>query len=142
MHQAIKDLFDRYEAQTNAALAGQPDMAAVTDLYDQAFIAASPAGVIAGQKDREFRDALAAGFTRNRELGATRVEIRDLRIMPIDPIHALAHVDWRAVYDTAAGQTQIDFTNTYLTRTDDDGSRVFGWITGDENEALREHGII
>lgn len=142
MHQAIKDLFDRYESQTNAALAGQPDMAAVTDLYDQAFIAASPAGVIAGQKDREFRDALAAGFARNRELGATRVEIRDLRVMPIDPIHALAHVDWRAVYDTADGQKQIDFTNTYLTRTDGDATRVFGWITGDENQALREHGII
>lgn len=142
MRQAIKDLFDRYEDLTNAALAGQPDMAAIDDLYDDAFIGSSPAGVRAGQKDKEFETALAAGFAHNRQIGARRMKVLDVRIEPIDAIHALAHVNWRATYDTDGTQQAIDFTNVYLTRVKNGQARVFGWITGDESAELRKHGII
>ena len=72
MHQAIKDLFDRYESETNAALSGEPDMAPICDLYDEAFVGSSPAGVLAGEKNEEFGKALAASFAHNREIGAGR----------------------------------------------------------------------
>jgi GTPase len=142
MDKAIRELFERYQSATKAALAGDVDIAAVSDLYDDAFIGSSPAGVMAGRKDAEFDKALAEGFARNREIGARRMEVRNLRIEPIDAMHALVHVDWRATYDKNGMQRAIDFTNAYLTRVENGKATVFGWITGDEQAALREHGII
>jgi len=142
MQQAIKELFDRYERETNAALTGEPDMAALSDLYDEAFVGSSPAGVMAGKKDEEFRKALTAGFAHNREIGARRMEIRNVRADLIDAMHALVHVDWRATYETDGTQKAIDFMNVYLTRSENGKVRVFGWITGDEIAELRKHGIV
>jgi hypothetical protein len=140
--QAIRDLFDRYERLTNAALSGEPDMAAIVELYDEAFVGSSPAGVMAGRKNDAFEQALAAGFARNRAIGARTMNIRAVRIEPIDERHALAHVDWRAAYDKDGTGKTIDFSNCYLARLGNGEARVFGWITGDEDAALREHGII
>lgn len=95
MQQEVADLFDRYERQTNAALAGNPDMEAVSDLYDDAFIGASPVGIMAGNKDAGFGNVLAAGFARNREIGTRRMDVRALKVEPIDALHALARVEWR-----------------------------------------------
>jgi hypothetical protein len=142
MQKSITELFDRYESQTNAALTGEPDMVTIGDLYDDAFVGSSPAGVMAGKRDEEFQKALIAGFARNREIGARLMEIQDLRIEPIDAMHALAHVGWRATYDTNGTQKAIDFTNVYLTRVSNGQAKVFGWITGDEQAELRKHGII
>jgi hypothetical protein len=142
MEQAIRDLFGRYECETNAALAGEPDMTAISDLYDDAFIGSSPAGVIAGKKDEDFKKALATGFAHNRKIGAQRMEVVDLRAEKIDAMHALVHVEWRATYDSDGSQKAIDFTNAYLTRLANGRCKVFGWITGDEDAELRRHGII
>lgn len=141
MQQEIAALIDRYERQTNAALAGNPDMEAVSDLYDDAFIGASPAGVMAGNKDAGFESVLAAGFARNREIGTRRMDVRVLKVEPIDALHALARVEWRATYDVDGAEKTIDFTNIYLTRLAGGRARVFGWITGDEAAELRKHGI-
>lgn len=142
MQQAVTDLFHRYERQTNGALTGEPDLEALGELYDEAFIGACPSGVVTGKKDDAFRKALAAGFARNKEIGTRRMEVRDLRIEPIDEMHAIAHVSWRATYDVRGTQKTIDFTNAYLTRIANGRARVFGWITGDEEATLRKHGII
>ncbi len=142
MEQAIRDLFGRYESETNAALAGEPDMAAIIDLYDDAFVGSSPAGVMAGQKDEDFKKALSDGFAHNRKIGAQRMEVIDLRAEEIDAMHALVNVDWRATYDRDGSQKTIDFTNVYLTRVANGQCKVFGWITGDEEAELRRHGII
>ena len=142
MHTAIEDLFDRYEKHTNAALAGSPNMDAILDMYDAAFIGSSPIGVMAGTNDKDFEKALAAGFERNRQIGARRMEIENLRIEQVDAMHALAHIDWRAIYDSKASSKIIAFSNAYLVRIENGQARIFGWITGDENAVLRRHGII
>ena len=142
MYKAIKDLFDRYERHTNAALAGALNMGAIIDLYDDAVIGSSPAGVMAGSNDKDFHKALAAGFERNRQIGARRMEIENLRIEQVDAMHALAHIDWRAIYDSKASPKIIAFSNAYLVRIENGQARIFGWITGDENAVLRRHGII
>jgi hypothetical protein len=91
----------------NAALAGEPDMAAISDLYDDALIGSSPAGVMAGKKDEDFQKALATGFAHNRKIGAQRMEVVDLRHEKIDTMHALVHVEWRATYDSDGSQKAI-----------------------------------
>ena len=142
MKKEVIALFDRYQDQTNAALAGHPDMDAIGDLYEDAFIGASPGGVMAGRKDDEFTKAVAAGFAKYRQIGTRRMDVRNIQVELIDPLHALARVDWRATYDVKGAQKEIDFTNTYLTRVTNGRARVFGWITGDEDAELRKHGII
>lgn len=142
MQQAVTDLFDRYEFQTNAALMGEPDLEALGELYDDAFIGACPSAVITGRKDDEFSKAMAAGFARNREIGTRRMDVQALRVEPIDAMHAIAHVSWRATYDVRGTLKTIDFTNAYLTRIANGRARVFGWITGDEDAELRKNGII
>ncbi|SFB64405.1 hypothetical protein SAMN03159496_06461 [Rhizobium sp. NFR07] len=117
-------------------------MAAISDLYEDAFIGAAPAGVIAGNKDEDFRKAIATGFARNREIGARQMEVAGLQADEIDAMHALVRVDWRATYDRDGRQMTIDFTNVYLTRLANGKCRVFGWITGDEEAELRKQGII
>ena len=128
--------------RSNAALVGEPDLEAISDLYDDAFIAASPSGVMTGNKGDEFRKAMTAGFAHYREIGTRQMKIRNVRIEPIDALHALARVDWRATYDVDGTQKAIDFTNAYLIRVNNDRATVFGWITGDEDAELRKQGII
>jgi len=142
MQQAVTELFDRYERETNAALAGKPDLKAIGDLYTDSFIGAAPAGVMAGKKDDAFVEALLAGFDHYRAIGTREMFVCDVAVERIDALHALVRVEWQASYDVAGGRKTIDFTNAYLVRIEAEQARVFGWITGDENAELRRHGII
>lgn len=142
MRQAVDELFDRYERSFNDALTAQPDLDAIAGLYTDTFVAASPFGIMSGKNDDELKKAMADGFTRYRDMGTKKMEVSQLRVTPIDELHCLAHVDWRATYDVGGVQKIIDFTNAYLVRIEDARGKVFGWVTGDENAELRKHGVI
>lgn len=141
IHSAARELFDRYEREFNAGLTGEADLEAVAALYAEAFIAASPAGVFAGKNDDELRKVSAQGFKHYRETGVQRMNVRNLDVSAIDELHGLARVEWRAIYKVDGAQKVIDFTNVYLVRLEGASAKVFGWITGDEAEVLRQHGI-
>jgi hypothetical protein len=142
MQRAVTELFNRYARETNKALVGEPDLSALVELYTDSFIGSSPLGVMTGQQGDEFTKALTAGFARYRAIGTRRMTILDVRVEPIDTIHALANVAWRASYSRDGAQKEIDFNNVYLVRIDDGRAKVFGWITGDEDAELRKHGVI
>ncbi|MFC4256315.1 DUF4440 domain-containing protein [Altererythrobacter xixiisoli] len=147
MQHAITQLFARYESLVNDALDDHADMAAIRDLYADAFIAAAPAGVSTGAKDGcrdgpTLEQSMAEGFAHYCAIGTKSMTVQNLRITPIDDLHALAHVDWRASYDVRGAHKDVDFTNAYLVRITDGQAQVFGWITGDEDAELRRHGII
>lgn len=55
----------------------------------------------------------------------------------------MAHVGWRAWYQRPdLPETVIDFDVHYLVQVLDGRARVFGWISGDEQALLEQHGII
>ena len=141
MHKAVKELFERYARNFNAALTAEPDLEAIAGLYAETFIAASPAGIMSGRNDDELRKVMAGGFARYRQMGTKKMEVSDLRVTPIDELHGLAHVDWHATYEVDGARKVIDFTNVYLVRIEGTKGKVFGWITGDEDAELRKHGI-
>ncbi|MBV7481491.1 nuclear transport factor 2 family protein [Bordetella sp. BOR01] len=141
MQQAVQALFDRYERSFNDALTAEPDLDAIADLYTDTFIAASPAGIVSGNNDDQLKKAMTDGFVRYRKMGTKQMQLRHLRVVPIDPLHGLAHVEWRAIYDIEGAQKMITFTNVYLVRIENDKGKVFGWITGDEDAELKKHGI-
>ena len=115
----------------------------VAALYAPEFIAASPAGVLAGKNDDQLRTAMAQGHARYRAMGTWEMRIRDFRISPMDDHHCVAHVGWTATYARKdRPETAIDFDVHYFVQQLNGEPKVFGWVSSDEEALLRRHGII
>jgi hypothetical protein len=143
METSIRKLFERYERVFNAALHGDVDMDDVAALYAADFIAASPAGVMTGKNDEQLKQVMAQGYARYRAIGTKEMRIRGLRISPMDEHHCVAHVAWRATYvRNDKPDVTIDFDVHYLVQQIGAEPKVFGWVSGDEQAVLKEHGII
>jgi hypothetical protein len=100
-------------------------------------------GVVSGRNDERLLEAMAQGYERYRAMGMKEVRARGLRISPIDRRHCVAHVAWTATYAREGRpDTSIDFEVHYLVQELDAGPKVFGWVSGDEQALLREHGIV
>ena len=71
------------------------------------------------------------------------MRIRGIDITQIDELHCLARVSWTAVYDRGGdSDASIDFDVHYLVQQVQETPKIFGWISGDEQAVLKEHGII
>jgi len=139
----VEALFARYERGFNQARAGEVDMEEVAALYAAEFIGAAPLGVRAGKNDSEFREAMAQGYAHYRAIGTKDMRMRAIRITPIDELHCVAHVGWTATYLRRDGaDVDIDFEVHYLVQVLGGAAKVFGWVAGDENALLKQHGII
>jgi len=143
METSVRKLFERYERVFNAALHGDVDMDDVAGLYAAEFIAASPAGVMTGKNDEQLKQVMAQGYARYRAIGTKEMRMRGVRISPMDEHHCLAHVAWRATYVRSdKPDITIDFDVHYLVQQLGAEPKVFGWVSGDEQAVLEEHGII
>jgi len=143
MEAGVRAFFDRYERFFNRALAGDIDMDEIAALYTPAFIAASPAGVMAGENNEKFSQAMAQGYAHYRTIGTKEMRIRNVRISPMGEHHCVAHIAWTATYARKnQPDVAIDFEVHYLVQVLDRDPKVFGWVTGDEQALLKEHGII
>ena len=143
MESGVRSLFERYASVFNRSLSGDEDMDAVAALYASEFIAASPAGVMAGKNDDQLRQVMAQGYARYRAMGTKEMRIRDVRISPIDGHHCVAHVAWTATYArTDRPDVAIDFDVHYFVQKLEGEPKVFGWVSGDEEALLRQHGIL
>lgn len=143
MESAVRKLFERYERCFNQSVSGDMDLDAVASLYAPEFIGAAPAGVRTGKNDDQFKQIMAQGYAHYRAIGTKEMRVRRVRLSPIDEHHCVAHVAWTATY---ARQNQpdvaIDFDVHYLIQKLDGDPKVFGWVSGDEQEVLKKHGII
>lgn len=143
MEDGVRKLFERYESFFKRSLGGDIDTDEVASLYASDFIAASPAGVMAGKNDDQFKKAMSQGYAHYRAIGTKEMRMRNVRLSPIDEHHCVAHVAWTATY---ARQDQadvaIDFDVHYFIQKLDGKPKVFGWVSGDEQALLRKHGII
>ena len=143
MHAVIRPLFERYELFFNRALAGEADLSEVEALYAQEFIAASPAGVMAGKNDDRLKSLMAEGFERYRAMGTKAMRLGDVSLSPIDEAHCVAHVAWMATYRRdGRPNVTIDFVVHYLVQLLNGAPTIFGWVSGDEQALLKEHGVI
>jgi hypothetical protein len=142
MEAAVRKLFERYESFFNRSLGDAVDMNEVASLYASEFIAASPAGVMTGKNDDQLKQVMERGYARYRAIGTKAMRLRDVRIVPIDEHHCLAHVAWTATYAREdQPDTAIDFDVHYLVQKLDGEAKVFGWVSGDEQALLKKHGI-
>lgn len=143
METGVRKLFERYERAFNASLQDNVDTDDVAALYASAFIAASPAGVMTGQNDDKLKEAMEQGYARYRAMGTKEMRMRGLRISPMDEHHCVAHVAWRATYSrNDQPDVTIDFDVHYLVQQLGSETKVFGWVSGDEQALLKQHGIV
>ncbi|TIQ54097.1 MAG: nuclear transport factor 2 family protein [Mesorhizobium sp.] len=141
MEAQVRKLFERYEQLFRKSLAGDADMDEVTSVYASAFIAASPAGAMVGKNDDELKQVMEQGYAHYRAIGTKEMRIRDVRISPIDEHHCVA-VAWTSIYARRdRPDVTIDFDVHYLVQKLGGEPKIFGWVSGDEQEVLRKHGI-
>ncbi len=143
MEKAVRRLFERYERFFNRSLGGEVDTNELSSLYASEFTGAAPAGVRTGKNDDQFKQAVAQGYDHYRAIGTKEMRIRNVRLSPIDDLHCVAHVAWTASYARRdRPDVAIDFDVHYLVQVLDGEPKVFGWVSGDEQALLKQHGII
>lgn len=141
--ETLEKFFERYERFFMQSLSGEINGPEMTELYAPDFIAASPLGVLAGKNDETFRQALSGGYEQYRKIGTKGMRVRGVRMQPINDIHCVADVAWTASYEKSDGQRiDIDFDVYYLMQELNGKLRIFGWISGNEQDLLRQYGII
>jgi hypothetical protein len=142
MDAKVNALFARYERIFEKGLSGDIDAREIAAIYAPAFIAASPAGVFAGKNDDKLLQVMKDGYVRYRQTGMKSMRLGDIRLSVIDDRHCVAHVGWTARY-ARRGQPDaaIEFEVHYLIQKLDGEPKIFGWVSGDEQELLRQHGI-
>jgi hypothetical protein len=139
----LSAFFERYATLFREALKGDEPSEAIAAQYAAEFIAASPAGVMSGKNDDSLQQAMKQGYERYRAIGTKDMRIREVRVTPLDDNHAVAHVAWTATYQRKnKPDLPIEFDVHYLVQELDNGPKIFGWVSGDEQALLREHGIV
>lgn len=140
---ALEKFFQRYERFFMQSLIGEIDGDEMSELYAPEFIAASPLGVLAGKNDAGFRQALSDGYEQYRKIGTKGMRVRGVEMSQIDDLHCVANVAWTASYEVANNQkVDIDFDVHYLMQELNGNLRIFGWISGNEQELLKQYGVI
>ena len=145
MEQSIREFFEAYARRFNDSLRadGRVDVQGVLDSFADYFVASNPSGVQGGRNGVLFRWMVPRGFARYRRMGTKRMVIRSLEVTELDSMHALAKVGWHSEYVKKSGEAvAIDFDVIYLLRVGDHHPKIFAYISGDEQKALREHGVI
>lgn len=138
-------LFGDYSRRSNAALHApeRADFDALAGAFADHFVGASPAGVMGGGKDASFPEILRRGFEAYRASGGTRFEIVNLEVEMLDDCNAMIRADWEFDYvrprDGAPGT--IAFRNIYFVNFAGGEPKIFAWITPDEAQAMKDHGL-
>lgn len=138
----LADFFKTYEYHINNALKNKPDFERMAGFYSEEFIAASPYGVKTGINNEELKTIMDKEFQYSRSIGTKKMECKEVRIIPLDDQHTVAHTEWVGVYQKEGEEISIPFDLHYLVQFRDDQPAIFGWIAGDEQQLLQEKGII
>lgn len=140
----IENFFDRYEARINDALSGaEPEIDETVKSFATEFIEASPAGVIAGKNGKKFRKTIGEGWNYYREIGIHRMDILSIQVTILDNLHAIVKVHWNCSFvrkNNTKGDTSFDIF--YLLQKTGDDLKIFAYITGDEQQSLKDVGLI
>jgi hypothetical protein len=96
-----------------------------------------------GCNDEAFRDAMLKGYAFYKNIGITSMNIVSKKITVLDDFHSMARIHWQSNYIKKDGlKGNIEFENIYFIQTINDQHKVFAYITGDEQAALKNIGLI
>ena len=140
----IHNFFNQYSVEFNKVLNGEiQDAEKTASFFSSCFIASGPAGVHCGENNESFRDAMQKGYAFYRNIGIKSMEIVSRDITLLNDLHAMTRIRWKSGYQRKDGvKSAIEFENIYFTRNINGEHKVFAYITGDEEAALKEIGLI
>ena len=138
------EFFEEYEANFNSAiLCDGPGAEASAAAFAKCFVGATPSGLVCRTNDDEFVRAIEQSCEQYRKLGTRAMRLEGIDTTPIDQNHVMARVHWKGEYRRPdSSQVEIAFDVVYFVRMVDDETAIFGYVTGDEQRALREHGLV
>jgi hypothetical protein len=139
----LDDFFRAYEKRFNDFLSGKElDMEGTVKSFAKFFVGASPLGVNGGANDDNFRPFIEKGYAFYKSIGTRAMKIVGSDITLLDDFHAMAKIHWRAVYDKKGKEVVIDFDVIYFVQILNNEMKIFAYITGDEQKALKENGLV
>ena len=141
----VRGLFDAYGKRADNALRDPPieDVDGLVASFAAYFVGSSPRGVMGGANDETFRTMIPQGFARYRAVGGQHMTIKGIKVIELDHCHAIADIDWEFAYINKAGKSgHVTFTNFYFVTIADGTPKIFGYVTPDEEQAMRDHGLI
>lgn len=142
----VEAFFVHYSRRSNEALQTPPreDIDGLVASFAPYFVGASPRGVLGGANDKAFRKLVPQGFARYREVGGTALTVTRIKVTELDDYNAMARVDWDFAYrrprDGRRGN--ILFQNLYFLNFATGEPKIFAYITPDEDQAMKDHGLI
>lgn len=140
----IDEFFDTYATGFNEALqGGQPDTEATAQCFADCFTEASPMAIICKHNNDAFRKVIPEGYKFYREIGVTAMDLVSTEITVLDDFHAMVKAHWNCVYKRKNGEGgSIEFDVIYFVQTLQNEHKIFAYITGDEQQALKDIGLV
>lgn len=139
----IEEFFSVYEKHFNDAMTGDGNVEeSISHAFAECFVESSPAGVMCGKNDEQFAGKIREGFDFYRGIGSKGMNIISKDITLLDDFHALTKVYWRYSYEKDDKKGTIDFNTFYLLNTTGNEPKIFAYVAGDEQKALRHSGLI
>ncbi len=141
----LSAFFMAYSERINEALAKNPkvDTAGMASAFAETFIEAGPAGVSCGRNDEKYLEMISKGLEFYRSIGTQPMRVLAIEGGEIKDGHYMARVFWHADYKKADGSAlSLEFDVVYFLQRQDDGLKVFGYVTGDERQAYKDAGLI
>ena len=141
----VRALFDAYAKRADDALRDPPveDVDGLVRSFADFFVESSPKGVVGGANDAAFRQMIPQGYARYRAVGGKHMTIKGLKVIELDHCHAVADIDWDFAYTNKAGRSgHVTFTNFYFVTVAGGPARIFGYVTPDEEQAMKDHGLV
>jgi hypothetical protein len=144
--QQVDAFFKAYAKRSDDALHDPPveDIGGMVTSFASYFVGSGPAGVMGGANDDKFRAAVPQGNERYRALGGKAFRLESVRSTELDALHVMARVDWAFDYERNSDGRRgtITFQNIYLLTFASGEPKVFAFITPDEQQALKDHGLL
>ena len=142
----VKRFFEAYARRSNDALQNPPveDVDGTVASFAPYLVESSPQGVMGGANDAEFRKLISQAFAKYREVGGTAMRVTGIKVTELDEVNAMAIVDWEFDYKRKTdGKTgTVGFTNRYFLNLAGAAPKIFAYITPDEQQAMKDHGLI
>lgn len=140
----IDNFFFQYTTRFNQALKEERLADKETaSAFAKCFVEASPRGVTYGDNNAQFCKMIRQGYAFYRSLGMTDMEIISKEVTILDEYHSLVKVHWRASFVKVDGSLdEIEFNVFYLLQKLTTSYKIFAYITGDEQKALKQKELI
>jgi hypothetical protein len=141
----IHQFFKSYESRFNNFLEGEePDIEGTANAFTAHFTEANPLGISCNKNDKKFRKAIPKGYEFYKSIGTTSMTIISKEITLLNDLHAIVKIYWKSMYQkkTDIHPVIIEFPVHYLLQLQQKQPKIFAYITGDEQKALKEHGLI